>query len=89
MPKLFNLDHQHAILADGTVVAPGESHEFTRTQTTNGVSGVWSVKDPREGLDAEKAFKRRRDSTVDVPDSGPVPSQTDNDPDPAVAGEKE
>lgn len=79
MPKLFNLDHQHAIVSDGTSVAPGESYDFTAAEIKAGVAGNWSPDDPRAGLAEEKRFKSRRDAES----SQPV------DPKPADAGSKE
>lgn len=62
MPQLYNVDHQHAILDADTSVAPGAAHTFTDEQIEAGLSGRWWEEDPRAGLKAEKAFKRRRDA---------------------------
>jgi hypothetical protein len=60
-------------------IQPGDSHEFTDEQVDAGIAGDWSDKDPRSGLEAEKAFKQKRDAA-------PAASPTTE---PAQAGEKE
>ena len=63
MPRLFNVDHQHAILSlDEPGVAPGESHVFTTAEIRAGLTGSWSEDDPRAGLTAEQAWKQMRDT---------------------------
>lgn len=60
--KLFNLDHQTAIVDHGAhAVKPGKAHEFTAEQIAAGITGLWSEQDPRAGLAAEREFKQRRD----------------------------
>lgn len=65
MPKLFNTDHQAAVLnwIEHVVVQPGESHDFTDEEIAAGLAGSWSETDPRAGLSAEQEFKRLRDSS--------------------------
>jgi len=63
MPKLYNLDHQHAIYdADKPGIAPGESHDFTDEEAA-ALSGSWSETDPRAGLADEQTFKLARDTS--------------------------
>ena len=77
MPKLFNTGHSPVVLSwTEPAVLPGESYDFTDEQAAAGIAGDWSDVDPRAGLAAEKAFKKRRDAA-------PV---TDT---PAESGEKE
>ena len=65
MPKLWNLDHQPVVLDwNERAVMPGESHEFTDEQITAGLAGHWGDEDPRAGLEAERAFKHKRDKGV-------------------------
>ena len=76
MPTLFNRDHQTAILGPETAVQPGEPHDFTDEQVAAGIAGLWSEEDPRAGLEAEVAFKSKRDR------------KTPPEQDPAATGEK-
>lgn len=77
MPKLFNLDHSPVVVDySERAVMPGESYDFTDEQVAAGIAGQWSEEDPRAGLEAERAFKQKRDR----------PAQTT--PDPAEPGEK-
>ena len=63
MPRLFNVDHQAAVLShDRPGVPPGAAHNFTDDELEAGIAGLWSETDPRKGLPAERAFKRKRDS---------------------------
>lgn len=63
MPKLFNTGHMPVVLSwQEPAVMPGDSYDFTDEQAAAGIAGDWSEHDPRAGLDAEKAFKKRRDS---------------------------
>lgn len=70
MPTRWNVDHQHALIdpLNYITVAPGEPHEFTDEQIAAGIAGQWSEEDPRAGLDAEKAFKKRRDAKPSAPE---------------------
>lgn len=63
--KLFNTDHQAAVLSwiEHVVVQPGESHEFTDEEIAAGLAGSWSEEDPCAGLSEEQEFKRLRDSS--------------------------
>ena len=64
--RLYNLDHQPAVIDPNELaVMPGESHDFTAGQVEAGIAGVWSKKNPRKGLEQEKAFKGRRDEKTD------------------------
>jgi thioesterase domain-containing protein len=62
MPRLFNVDHQAAVLGLNDAVQPGESRDFTDEEAA-GLLGLWSDEDPRAGLDAELEFKRLRDAS--------------------------
>jgi hypothetical protein len=63
MPKLYNVGPSPVVLDwSGPAIMPGDSYEFTDEQAAAGIAGDWSEKDPREGLEAEKAFKKRRDA---------------------------
>jgi hypothetical protein len=79
MPKMYNVDHAPRVIVHGErAVMPGEAHDFTDEQVAAGVAGLWSEKNPRAGLAAERAFKRKRDAdvaaiegaTTDINDSG-------------------
>lgn len=70
MPKLFNVDHQPAVLRwHEPAIMPGESHDFTDEEVAAGLGGQWSEEDPRAGLKDEREFKKRRDAvkTTDTP----------------------
>lgn len=62
MPRLFNVDHQHAILDADTSVAPGAPHDFTDEEAER-LTGSWADEDPRAGLADEEEFKRLRDAS--------------------------
>ena len=63
MPKLFNVGPHPAVIHwHEPAVMPGESYDFTDEQVASGLAGAWSENDPRAGLEAEKAFKKRRDA---------------------------
>lgn len=69
MPRFFNTDHSPVIVVHGErAVMPGESHNFTEEQVAAGLTGSWSKDNPRAGLAAERAFKRRRDADPDKQD---------------------
>lgn len=80
MPKkLWNVDHQPAVIAwHLPAIMPGEAHEFTDEQIAAGIAGQWSEQDPRAGLEAEKAFKKRRDAPVQ--DKQETPNDTPAEP---------
>ena len=83
MPKkLWNVDHQpHVIDWSERAVMPGEPYEFSDEQIAAGLAGQWSEEDPRAGLEAEKAFKKRRDAPVqDVKDKQDTPTDTPAEP---------
>lgn len=71
MPRLYNTDHQTAVLSwvEGIVVQPGEPHDFTDEELAVGLAGSWSEQDPRAGLKAEQQFKKRRDRKASQPPS--------------------
>ena len=85
----FNVDHQTAILDGGVAVHPGEPHDFTDKQIKAGLSGHWSDKDPRIGLKAELAFKKRRDAKTSPSPDEQKPEETPEgvSTDPAETGE--
>lgn len=63
MPTRWNVGPSPVVLDwNKPAVLPGESHNFTDKQVKAGLAGEWSDTDPRAGLDAEKAFKKRRDA---------------------------
>jgi hypothetical protein len=62
---LWNTDHQPVVLDwQQPAIMPGEPHEFTDEQIAAGVAGSWGEEDPRSGLEAEKAFKTKRDKAA-------------------------
>lgn len=61
MPRLYNLDHLPVVVdIHKLAVYPGMGYDFTDEQVKAGITGLWSEKDPRAGLEQERAFKARR-----------------------------
>ncbi len=49
MKKLYNVDHQPAVVEHGQpAVMPGQSHPFTDDQIEAGIAGAWSEDAPRK-----------------------------------------
>lgn len=86
MRKLYNVDHQTAVIdQDQPGVQPGESYNFTDEQIEAGLTGSWSETDPKAGAGEEKKFKgRRRKPASDLADDA---DQGDPAADGAGAGE--
>jgi hypothetical protein len=78
MQKLFNVDHQTAVIdpIESIAVQPGESYDFTDEQVAAGLAGSWSDEDPRAGLKAERAFKKRRDAKTSPSPDEQTPEET-------------
>ncbi len=66
MPTLYNVSslhlsppaaHGHGVRS----VAPGEGHEFTDEEAAS-IGAEWSERDPRAGIEVERAWKAKRDS---------------------------
>ena len=49
-------------LQNGTATQPGEPRQFSDEELEQGFTGAWAERDPRWGLEAEKAWKARRDA---------------------------
>lgn len=85
MPILYNVTSQY-LQADGPEsqsVAPGDGFEFT-DEAAASAGCEWSETNPHAGLEAEKAWKAKRDSkTSDKTEASPAPENTE----PGEAGE--
>jgi hypothetical protein len=75
MPRLYNVSAQF-LQPDPLLpsVPPGEGFDFTADQAKS-AGCEWSKEDPRAGLEAEKAFKAKRDSK---PEASPAPENTES-----------
>lgn len=88
MPKLYNVSSQFLTpvrishssegvvehtLHTGPSVPPGEGFEFTAEEAKS-MGAEWSTEDPRAGLEAETAFKAKRDKT----EASPAPENTES-----------